>query len=678
LPHLLVNFLERQLSGSCVLRSGNQTVTLMVSGGFPAKIQTSELVCPLGALLVELQMLPAEALPDLLAERESRQMLLGALLLEKGLIDEMRLQGALRLQLDRKLEYAGTLPHTGTFEYFDGFDALAGYGGPELLQIDPLRALWAGVARNPAWDHVSSTLSQVGGASLRFAQAAQPERFGFQPELGPLVLLLRTKPCTVHELMQQQVVPQAAVQLFVFCLVATKQIELVAAQAQPIAPGVSVAPPQPLISEAPPAMPGSNPTVPVPAYANAPVTNPDGVPTAPPPMPAIPTQGVVGSIASASQAFARMKLQSRAVVRAVVAEEVVAVRNPADERIASPLPQRIDLPAYKLHAPAPPIVPGNVSPPPPPSAPPVPSSKPAVAPPAPVSKPAVAPPAPVSKPAVAPPAPVSSPAAAAPLSKEHEQLKKDIEERAAKCQTQNFFEMLGLSKEATREEVQKAYFGLAKTYHPDRLPPALSSVKDACATLFAKISEAQATLTDNDKRIKYLRLVQEGGATADEQNKVQAILEAATDFQKAEVCLKRNDPAQAEQLVRKAHAADPEQSDYLALLTWLEAQKPEFTSRDKTLEKIKILDGAINRSPKCERAYFYRGMLYKRIDEPGAAIKDFREASELNPRNVDAQREVRLHNMRKTGDKAGKSIPPGARGAATKDAGGLFGKLFKK
>jgi curved DNA-binding protein CbpA len=666
---LLVYFLERQLTGSCVVRAGNQTVTLLVSGGFPAKIQTSELVQPLGALLVELQMLPAEALGDLLAERESRQMLLGALLLEKGLIDELRLQGVLRLQLDRKLEYMGMLPHSGTFEYYDGYDALAGYGGPELLQIDPLRALWAGVVRNPVWEHVSNTLSQIGAAPLRFAQAAQPERFGFQLELGPMVELLRSKPCTVHELMQQQLVPQAAVQLFVFCLVVTKQIELVAPQPQAIAPGVSVAPPQPLISEAPPAMPGSNPTVPVPAYANAPMSDPDGTPTAPPPMPAMPAGGVVGSIASASQAFARMKLQSRAVVRAVVAEEVVAVRNSADERIASPLPQRIDLPADKLHAPAPPIVPSNVGAAVP-SAPPAPASKPAVPPPAPASKPAVVSSAPASKPA-------ATAAASAPLSKEHEELKKDIEERAAKCQTQNFFEMLGLSKESNRDEVQKAYFALAKTYHPDRLPPALSSIKDACVTLFAKISEAQATLTDNDKRIKYLRLVQEGGATADEQNKVQAILEAATDFQRAEVCLKRNDPAQAEQLVRKAHKADPEQSDYLALLTWLEAQKPEFASRDKTMEKIKILDGAITRAPKCERAYFYRGMLYKRIDEFNAAIKDFRESAELNPRNVDAQREVRLHNMRKTGDK-GKSIPPGARGAATKDSGGLFGKLFKK
>jgi tetratricopeptide (TPR) repeat protein len=72
-------------------------------------------------------------------------------------------------------------------------------------------------------------------------------------------------------------------------------------------------------------------------------------------------------------------------------------------------------------------------------------------------------------------------------------------------------------------------------------------------------------------------------------------------------------------------------------------------------------------SPNCERAYFYRGMLLKKVDNFNAAVKDFRKAAELNPRNTDAMREVRLHTMRGP-----------AASAAKADAGGLFGKLFKK
>ena len=114
---------------------------------------------------------------------------------------------------------------------------------------------------------------------------------------------------------------------------------------------------------------------------------------------------------------------------------------------------------------------------------------------------------------------------------------------------------------------------------------------------------------------------------------------------------------------------------------WLDAQKPEWLSREKTLEKTLILDRCIVKNPNCERAYFYRGMLYKRADEPQKALKDFKRSAELNPRNLDAMREVRLHNMRGGASKP----PPGMSGGGKnpkapppETLGGIFGKLFKK
>jgi hypothetical protein len=85
-------------------------------------------------------------------------------------------------------------------------------------------------------------------------------------------------------------------------------------------------------------------------------------------------------------------------------------------------------------------------------------------------------------------------------------------------------------------------------------------------------------------------------------------------------------------------------------------------------------------------------MLYKRIDDISRAVKDFKRVAELNPRTLDAAREVRLYNMR-GGSKA--PPPPGGTGATATASpggaarnskpppppearGGLFGKLFKK
>ncbi len=212
-------------------------------------------------------------------------------------------------------------------------------------------------------------------------------------------------------------------------------------------------------------------------------------------------------------------------------------------------------------------------------------------------------------------------------------------------------------------------------------------MKDACSKVFTYLTEANGTLSDPSKRQDYQRLLKEGGASPEDQQKIQAILEAATEFQKVEFLLKRNPTdLQAHEMVKRCVELDNEQPDYVATLAWLDAQRPEWLSREKTLEKTLILDRCIAKNPMCERAYFYRGMLYKRAEEFNKALKDFKKATELNPRNLDAMREVRLHNMRggQKGQQAASAAAAGrpsaapAAPAAAEKLGGLFGKLFKK
>jgi curved DNA-binding protein CbpA len=262
------------------------------------------------------------------------------------------------------------------------------------------------------------------------------------------------------------------------------------------------------------------------------------------------------------------------------------------------------------------------------------------------------------------------------LSPELAARRQEILARAENIDREDYFQMLGIDRTATPEQARDVFFALAKTWHPDRLPPQLADVRDACARIFGRISEAHQTLSDPKKRDKYMTLLKDGGATPEAQASIALVVEAATNFQKAEVCLKRNDTAQAEALCRKAHEADPEQPDYLAMLAWLEALKPDKQSPEATRASIAMLDKAIGLSEKCERAFFYRGLLQKRLGNHPLAARDFRMAAELNPRNIDAVREVRLYEMRKERG----SVPP-APGAPKKDgkpSGGLFGKLFKK
>jgi curved DNA-binding protein CbpA len=274
-----------------------------------------------------------------------------------------------------------------------------------------------------------------------------------------------------------------------------------------------------------------------------------------------------------------------------------------------------------------------------------------------------------------------------PLTPQHEARKAEILLRLKAIKGEDYFQMLGISHEATSEQIQQAFLPLAKTWHPDRLPAALHDVRDACATIFSHLSEAHQTLVDPQRRANYMHLLKDGGATPDEQEQVQAVLEAATNFQKAEFFLRRGDLREAEALCRKAIEADPKPAEYLAMRAWLESLKPENQAPKPTADRIAMLDTAIATNERLERAYFYRGMLYKRIGNHHAAVRDFRQAAELNPRNLDAVREVRLFEMRKNRgslppppaeDKGRQSTRPSPRPAAPPRADGLFGKLFKK
>ena len=63
--------------------------------------------------------------------------------------------------------------------------------------------------------------------------------------------------------------------------------------------------------------------------------------------------------------------------------------------------------------------------------------------------------------------------------------------------TKNYYEILGVSKSASKEEIKKAYKTLAKKYHPDLNKEEGSEAK------FKEISEAASVLGDEQKRAQY-------------------------------------------------------------------------------------------------------------------------------------------------------------------------------
>jgi tetratricopeptide (TPR) repeat protein len=291
---------------------------------------------------------------------------------------------------------------------------------------------------------------------------------------------------------------------------------------------------------------------------------------------------------------------------------------------------------------------------------------------------------------VAPPSPVSAgdgttsrppPRLAPELSERW----RAIVDRARTIERADYFAMLDLARDSTPEQARSSFLALAMKWHPDRLPPELFPVREACSRVFGRLSEAHATLTDPEKRAGYMRLLADGSGSPEMQETIAKVVAATEDFKKAEAFFRRNDFLRAEDLCRRALAGDATQADYHAMLAWLVSLKPENQSPEKVMRSIRMLDKAIAMSEQCERAFFWRGMLYKRLGRPEAAYRDFHEAVELNPDNIDAVREMRLHNMR-SGTRSRPSVPAvqtrsspaRSQSAKQEEKPSLLSRFFKK
>ncbi|MDX2008662.1 MAG: DnaJ domain-containing protein [Myxococcaceae bacterium] len=286
----------------------------------------------------------------------------------------------------------------------------------------------------------------------------------------------------------------------------------------------------------------------------------------------------------------------------------------------------------------PPIAPPRpvVAPPaaPPPAAPP----RPVVT--APTVGPAVVPP--TARPAalaapVAPPRP--APVASASTQSFDAEIKK-LQDLALKMKSQNHFEVLAVTREAPANAVKIAYFKLAKDYHPDTVPPgAPEALSKAKADVFARIGDAHRTLSDESLKKDYIAELDAGGAG--EKIDISKLLAAEELFQKGKLLVQARKFPEAVKLFDEAIAANAEEPEFSAWRGYARF----FTFPDKKVgqtEAMKDITNCLKRNPNIVAAHFFQGMMAKLLGDLPAAKKHFNQTVKLDPKHIDAQRELRM------------------------------------
>ena len=242
------------------------------------------------------------------------------------------------------------------------------------------------------------------------------------------------------------------------------------------------------------------------------------------------------------------------------------------------------------------------------------------------------------------------------------ELRKQILEDYKRIMPADFFTALDIEKKADSSTVRRAYYKLAKQYHPDRyLGRGLSNeMENKVNEIFGHITQAYTVLGDPALRSGYRDELENGPKSKIDVNQV---IEAETAFQQGRALLKVRQYREAAAKLKVSIEFSPEEPEYLTGYAWaLFKSSPENPGYQNQALEILLASRELN--PGLEETHLYLGYVYQAMDKERQAEKSFEMAVQANPSSTEALRELRLINLR--------------RGQSEPSRGGLFSKFLNK
>lgn len=119
-------------------------------------------------------------------------------------------------------------------------------------------------------------------------------------------------------------------------------------------------------------------------------------------------------------------------------------------------------------------------------------------------------------------------------------------------------------------------------------------------------------------------------------------------LQAARICLRRGRSEDAFTLMDQACGVEPGNLQYQALLAWLRVERGDVRLGDDAEPIAELLTRAVHEYPDDLEIRLYRARALQRLGCAADAALDFAFVASADPRNVEAERELRLHRLRST------------------------------
>lgn len=252
----------------------------------------------------------------------------------------------------------------------------------------------------------------------------------------------------------------------------------------------------------------------------------------------------------------------------------------------------------------------------------------------------------------APPVSLESTAAPAapPVDAPTARVKGEIDEAFGRAALDHYG-FLGVARDAPQDVVRKAYFEQAKLWHSDRFANLTldAETRRRGEELFRRAEEANRILSNAEDRKTYDWILarQALGLPTDPN----VVLEAEGLFHKAEGLVRRGQAAAAEPLLRKAVEMNKGEAEFWAFLGFAIFSAKGAPGAE---EALGCINKSLAMSATLDAAHEFLGRIAHIQGDIDAARQHFRTCIELNPKNRDAEREMRLLSLREEQAKAEK------------------------